>query len=108
MAKGMNKVFLLGNVGGDPEVRSTKDGKVVANISLATSFVQDNKEQTEWHKIVAFERTAEIIRDYVKKGAQVLVEGRIRTRTWDDKGTKKTTTEILVYEVTLLGKPEGR
>ena len=114
MAKGVNKVFLLGNVGKDPEIRSTPSGTTVATFSLATADrrkdAQGNwSDSTEWHNLVAFQRTAEIVRDYVKKGTQLFVEGKIQTRSWDDKesGQKKYRTEILVNELSLLGKPGG-
>jgi len=114
MAKGVNKVFLLGNVGKDPEIRSTPSGTTVATFSLATADrrkdAQGNwSDSTEWHNLVAFQRTAEIVRDYVKKGTQIFVEGKIQTRSWDDKesGQKKYRTEILVNELSLLGKPGG-
>ena len=91
MAKSVNKVFLLGNVGKDPEIRSTGGGTMVANLTLATSDRQDPQgnwqDRTEWHNLVAFKRTAEIIRDYVKKGSKLYVEGKIQTRSWDDKET---------------------
>lgn len=113
MAKGVNKVFLLGNVGKDPEIRSTAGGMTVASFSLATA---DRKKEgtgwvdsTEWHNIVCFQRTAEVVRDYVKKGSQILVEGKITNRSWDDKesGQKRYRTEILVNELTLLGGKSG-
>jgi single-strand DNA-binding protein len=114
MAKGVNKVFLLGNVGKDPEIRATAGGTTVASFSLATADrakdAQGNwQDHTEWHNLVAFQRTAEIVRDYVKKGTQLFIEGKIQTRSWDDKetGAKKYRTEILVNELTLLGKPGG-
>jgi single-strand DNA-binding protein len=114
MAKGVNKVFLLGNVGKDPEIRATAGGMTIASFGLATAERtkgQDGQwtDKTEWHNIVCFQRTAEIVRDYVKKGSQVFVEGRITNRSWDDKesGQKKYRTEILVNELTLLGKPGG-
>jgi single-strand DNA-binding protein len=110
MAKGVNKVFLLGNVGKDPEIRSTAGGMTVASFSLATAErakdAQGNwADKTEWHNIVCFQRTAEVVRDYVKKGTQLLIEGKIQTRSWDDKtsGEKKYKTEILCNELTLLG-----
>lgn len=110
MSKGMNKAFLLGHVGKDPEIRSTASGMLVASVSLATSDRQkDNQgnwtDSTEWHNLVAFSRRAEIIRDYVHKGTQLFVEGKIQTRSWDDKdsGQRKYRTEVLVNELTLLG-----
>jgi single-strand DNA-binding protein len=115
MAKGVNKVMLLGNVGKDPEIRTTPGGMTVATFSLATADrakdAQGNwSDKTEWHNLVAFQRTAEIIRDYVKKGSQIFVEGKIQTRSWDDKtsGEKKYRTEILVNELSLLGGGGGR
>jgi len=114
MAKGVNKVFLLGNVGKDPEIRTTAGGMTVASFSLATADrakdAQGNwADKTEWHNLVCFQRTAEIVRDYVKKGSQLFVEGKIQTRSWDDKtsGEKKYKTEILVNELTLLGGKGG-
>ena len=115
MAKGVNKVFLLGNVGKDPEIRTTPGGMTVASFSLATAErakdAQGNwADKTEWHNLVAFQRTAEIVRDYVKKGTQVFIEGKIQTRSWDDKesGQKKYRTEILINELSLLGGGAGR
>jgi single-strand DNA-binding protein len=115
MAKGVNKVFLLGNVGKDPEIRTTPGGMTVASFSLATAErakdPQGNwTDKTEWHNLVAFQRTAEIVRDYVKKGTQVFIEGKIQTRSWDDKesGQKKYRTEILINELSLLGGGAGR
>jgi single-strand DNA-binding protein len=116
MAKGVNKVLLLGNVGKDPEIRSTAGGTIVASFSLATADRQKDQQgnwqdKTEWHNLVAFSRTAEIVRDYVKKGTQLYIEGKLQTRSWDDKdsGQKKYKTEILVNELTLLGgTPGGR
>ena len=110
MSKGVNKAFLLGHVGKDPEIRSTNGGTIVASFSLATADRQKDgqgnwQDKTEWHNLVAFNRTAEIVRDYVRKGSQLLIEGKIQTRTWDDResGQKKYRTEIFVYELTLLG-----
>jgi single-strand DNA-binding protein len=114
MAKGTNKALLLGHVGKDPEIRSTAGGMVVATFSLATADRQKDsqgnwQDKTEWHNLVAFQRTAEIVRDYVKKGTQLFIEGKIQTRSWDDKesGQKKYRTEILVNELTLLGGGSG-
>ena len=115
MAKGVNKVFLLGNVGKDPEIRATAGGMTIASFTLATADRQKDStgnwaDKTEWHNLVAFQRTAEIVRDYVKKGTQVFVEGKIQTRSWDDKesGQKKYRTEILINELSLLGGGAGR
>ena len=109
MARSVNKVTLLGNVGKDPEIRSTAGGNIVANLTLATSDNQKDaqgnwQERTEWHNLVAFKRTAEIVRDYVKKGSKLYIEGKITTRSWDDKesGQKRYKTEILVNDLVLL------
>ena len=115
MAKSVNKVILLGNVGKDPEIKSTPSGTMIANLTLATSDrYQDQggnwQDRTEWHNLVAFKRTAEIIRDYVKKGSKLYVEGKIQTRSWDDKetGAKRYRTEIIVNDLSLLsGRDEG-
>jgi single-strand DNA-binding protein len=115
MAKSVNKVILLGNVGKDPEIKATAGGVVVANFSIATSDrVKDKdgtwQDRTEWHNLVAFQRTAEIVRDYVKKGNKLYVEGSLRTSSWDDKttGQKKYRTEIIVNDLSLLsGRGEG-
>lgn len=110
MSKGVNKAILLGNVGKDPEIRPTNGGSLVASFSLATADRQKDgqgnwQDKTEWHNLVAFNRTAEIVRDYVKKGSQLLIEGKIQTRSWDDRetGQKKYRTEIFVFDLTLLG-----
>jgi single-strand DNA-binding protein len=115
MARSVNKVTLLGNVGKDPEIRSSASGVMVANLTLATSDrfqdAQGNwQDRTEWHTLVAFKRTAEIIRDYVKKGSKLYIEGKLQTRSWDDKesGAKKYRTEIIINELVLLtGREEG-
>ena len=115
MAKSVNKVILLGNVGKDPEIRSTPNGVMVANFTLATSDrFQDAggnwQDRTEWHTLVAFKRTAEIVRDYVKKGTKLYIEGKLQTRSWDDKesGAKKYRTEIIVNDLSLLsGRDDG-
>jgi single-strand DNA-binding protein len=115
MAKSVNKVFLLGNVGKDPEIRSSASGVMIATFTLATSDRQKDaqgnwQDRTEWHNLVAFTRTAEIIRDYVKKGSKLYVEGKIQTRSWDDKesGAKRYRTEIIVNDLSLLsGREEG-
>jgi single-strand DNA-binding protein len=109
MAKSVNKVILLGNVGKDPEIRSTGGGMMVANFTLATGDRQKDaqgnwQDRTEWHNLVAFQRTAEIVRDYVKKGTKLYIEGKIQTRSWDDKesGQKRYRTEIIVNDLSLL------
>src|ERR1700758_4870336 len=110
MARSVNKIILLGNVGKDPEIRATGGGMMVANFSLATTDRAKDAsgnwiDKTEWHNLVAFQRTAEIVRDYVKKGTQVYIEGKIQTRSWDDKesGQKKYRPELLVTDLQLLG-----
>ncbi len=115
MARSVNKVILLGNVGKDPEIRATQSGMTVASFSIATTDRikgQDGQytDKTEWHNLVAFQRTAEIVRDYVKKGNKLYIEGRLQTSSWDDKATgqKKYKTEIIVSDLSLLsGKGEG-
>ena len=109
MPKSINKVILVGNVGKDPEVKVLPSGLPVANLTLATSERTKDKggewqDRTEWHNLTAYQRTAEIIRDYVKKGHKLYVEGRIQTRSWDDQqsGQKKYRTEIIVNDVMLL------
>ena len=115
MAKSVNKVILLGNVGKDPEIRSTPGGTIVASFTLATTDRQKDaqgnwQDRTEWHNLKAFNRTAEIVRDYVKKGHKLYIEGKITTNSWDDKetGQKRYRTEILVNDISLLsGREEG-
>jgi single-strand DNA-binding protein len=111
MAKSVNKVTLLGNLGKDPEIKFLPSGQAVANFSIATTdrFKDKNsnewQDRTEWHNIVAYGRTAEIVRDYVKKGNKLYVEGRLTTRSWDDKdsGKKIYRTEIVVNDLVLIG-----
>jgi single-strand DNA-binding protein len=109
----MNKVFLLGRLGKDPEIRYTGEQEPVANFTLATSSYStkggERKEYTEWHKCCAFNKAAGVIEQYVRKGSQVLVEGSLRTRKWQDKeGRDNYTTEIVVGRLTMIGKaPEG-
>jgi len=105
-----NKVIIQGNLGHDPEMRATKSQKAVANFSVATTdyrTVGDEKQEfTEWHKIIAWDKTAENCAKYLRKGSSVLVEGRLQTRSWEDKdGSKKYTTEIVANNVQFLGKP---
>jgi len=111
MSKTVNKVLLLGNVGKDPEIASTNGGTLVAKLSLATSERFKDKqgewqERTEWHNLVAYARGAEILRDYVHKGSKLFVEGRLTTRSWDDKesGKKIYRTEIVVGDISLLSE----
>lgn len=105
----VNKVILIGNVGRDPELRYTASGTAVTNFSLATSRRYkdrdgNQREETEWHRCVAWARLAEIINQYAPKGKQLYLEGRLQTRQWDDKdGNTKYTTEIVIEEMKLLG-----
>ena len=115
MAKSVNKVILVGNLGKDPEVKYTPSGTAVAKFSLATNEGYKDKagqwqERTEWHNIVAWQRLAEIVGEYVKKGSKVYIEGRLQTSSWDDKetGQKKYKTEIIANDLVLLsGRGEG-
>jgi single-strand DNA-binding protein len=114
MARGINKVILVGNLGKDPETRYMPSGKAVTNFSIATSEswkdkqTGEQKEQTEWHNIVMYDRLAEIAAEYLRKGSQVYVEGRLRTRKWQDKeGRDRYTTEIIANEMQMLGGRGG-
>lgn len=115
MAKSVNKVILIGNLGKDPDVKVTPSGTPVAKFSLATNERYKDKagqwqDRTEWHNLVAWQRTAEIIGEYVKKGSKIYVEGSLRTSSWDDKNTgeKKYRTEIVVNDLVLLsGRGDG-
>jgi single-strand DNA-binding protein len=115
MAKSVNKVILIGNLGKDPEVKYTPSGTPVAKFSLATNEKFKDKggewqERTEWHNIVAWQRLAEIVGEYVKKGSKIYIEGRITTSSWEDKqsGEKKYRTEIVANDLVLLsGRGEG-
>jgi single-strand DNA-binding protein len=107
---GVNKVILVGNLGADPEVRYSSTGTAVTNFRLATSENWTNKEggkesRTDWHRVVAFGKLGEICAEYMRKGKQVYVEGKIRTRSWDDKeGNKRWITEVVASNVVLLGQ----
>ena len=115
MAKSVNKVILVGNLGKDPEIKYTPSGTAVAKFSLATNERYKDKagewqDRTEWHNIVAWQRLAEIVGEYVKKGSKVYLEGRLQTSSWDDKesGQKKYRTEIIANDLVLLsGRGEG-
>jgi len=114
MARGVNKVILVGNCGKDPDTRYTPSGSAVTNISIATSEQWTDKqsgqkqERTEWHNIVFFNRLAEIAGEYLRKGSQVYVEGSLRTRKWQDKsGNDRYTTEIVAGEMQMLGSRGG-
>ena len=106
----VNKVILVGNLGRDPELKYMPSGDAVCNFTVATRAVWkdregDQQEKTEWHNIVAFRRLAEICGEYLKKGKQVYIEGRIQTRSWDDKdGVKRYTTEIVANQMQMLGR----
>ncbi len=110
MAKGLNKVMLIGHLGNDPERRETASGQTVVNFTVATSenfkdSTGNLQERTEWHRIVAWGRLADICSQYLKKGRQVYIEGRLQTRSWDDSksGEKKYTTEIVCSDMQMLG-----
>ena len=113
MANGLNKAILIGNLGKDPEMRYTPGGLGVANFNIATSETWNNKEgtketRTEWHRIVAFGKLAEICGEYLSKGKQVYIEGRIQTRDWEDKdGIKRYTTEIVANQMIMLGSRDS-
>lgn len=109
MARGVNKVIIIGNLGADPEVRYTPNGSAIANLSVATSESWKDKntgekqERTEWHRAVLYNRLAEIAGEYLKKGAKVYLEGSLRTRKWQDKsGVERYTTEIACNELQML------
>ena len=110
MARGINKTILVGNLGGDPEVRYMPTGAAVTNITIATSETWkdkqtgQNQERTEWHRVVFFNKLAEIAGEYLRKGAQVYIEGALRTRKWQDQsGQDRYTTEIVASELQMLG-----
>ncbi len=114
MARGVNKVILVGNLGADPEVKYMPNGNAVANVTLATSESWkdkqsgENKEKTEWHRVVFFRRLAEIAGEYLKKGSQIYIEGKLQTRKWQDKnGNDRYTTEIIANEMQMLGGRGG-
>jgi single-strand DNA-binding protein len=114
MARGVNKVILVGNLGKDPEVRYMPNGNAVANITLATSETWKDKqtgeqqEKTEWHRVVMFRRLGEIAGEYLKKGSQVYIEGKLQTRKWQDNaGNDRYTTEIIADEMQMLGGRSG-
>jgi len=109
--RGVNKAIILGSVGKDPDMRSTADGTQIANFSVATSESYKDKsgkkvENTEWHRVSAFGKLAEIIGQYVTKGSKVYIEGKIRTRSYDKDGQKVYTTEIVASELQMLGGGE--
>ena len=116
MARGINKVILIGNLGTDPEVRYMPQGGAVANLTVATSeswtdkATNERKEQTEWHRVVIYQRLAEIAGEYLRKGSKVYIEGKLKTRKWQDKdGVERYTTEIIANELQMLdGRGDGQ
>jgi single-strand DNA-binding protein len=114
MARGINKVILVGNLGADPESRTTPGGMTVTNIRVATTEKRKDRqsgdlvEETEWHRVVMFDKLAEIAREYLRKGSQVYIEGQIRTNKWQDKdGNDRYTTEIIGRDMQMLGGRPG-
>lgn len=114
-SRGINKVILVGNVGQDPETRYMPNGGAVTNLSIATSEAWKDKnsgeqqERTEWHRVVFYQRLAEIVAEYVKKGSKIYVEGSLRTRSWEQDGVKRYATEIIANEMQMLdGRGEGQ
>jgi single-strand DNA-binding protein len=114
MARGVNKVILVGNLGRDPEMKYTASGAAIANITVATSESWNDKQtnervdKTEWHRVVAFQRLAEIMGEYLRKGSQVYIEGKLQTRKWQDQnGQDRYSTEIVANEMQMLGSRGG-
>jgi single-strand DNA-binding protein len=112
-SRGVNKVILVGNAGNDPEFRVMPNGNGVANVSLATSetwkdkTTGDQQEKTEWHRVIFFNRLAEIVEQYIKKGSKLYIEGRLQTRSWEQDGVKRYTTEIVASEMQMLDSRGG-
>lgn len=105
---GVNKIIILGNLGKDPEVRYTPNGMAVAKFSVATTERIKNEDKTEWHNVIAFARLAEICGEYLAKGRQVYIEGRLQTRSYEDRdGNKRYVTEIICNTLQMLGKADG-
>ncbi|MCW4149815.1 single-stranded DNA-binding protein [Halomonas sp. 18H] len=115
MARGINKVILIGNLGQDPEVRFTASGSAVANLNLATTDTWmdrqsgQRQERTEWHRVVMFNKTAEIAQQYLRKGSKVYIEGRLQTRKWQDQnGQDRYSTEVVANDMQMLdGRSDG-
>jgi single-strand DNA-binding protein len=114
MARGINKVIIVGNLGGDPETRYMPSGSAVTNLTVATNESWKDKQtgaqkdRTEWHKVAMFNRLAEVAAEYLRKGSQVYIEGKLRTRKWQDKsGQDRWTTEIVADEMQMLGGRGG-
>ncbi len=112
-SRGVNKVILVGNVGGDPETRYMPNGNAVTNITLATSETWKDKntgeqqERTEWHRVTFYQRLAEIVAEYVRKGSKLYVEGRLQTRSWEQDGVKRYATDIIANEMQMLDSRGG-
>ena len=114
MARGINKVILVGNLGQDPQTRAMPSGKTVVNLRIATTDqwrdkqTGENKENTEWHTVVMFDRLAEVAAEYLRKGSQVYIEGKLRTRKWQDKdGNDRYSTEVVANDMQMLGGRGG-
>lgn len=114
MARGINKVIIVGNLGNDPDTRYMPSGSAVTNLSIATNEswkdkqTGEQKDRTEWHKVAMFGRLAEIAAEYLRKGSQVYIEGKLRTRKWQDKnGNDRWTTEVVADEMQMLGGRMG-
>lgn len=114
MARGVNRVFIIGNLGADPEIRYTQNGTAVANLSVATTErfkdkqTGEQREHTEWHRCTAYRRTAEICGEYLKKGSQVYIEGKLKTRKWQAQdGGDRYTTEIVINDLQMLDSAGG-
>jgi single-strand DNA-binding protein len=111
MARGVNKVILVGNLGSDPQIHHTKNETAVATLSLATNTSvkrgDEWREETEWHRVVAWGRLAEICGEYMTKGSSLYIEGRLRTRSWEEDGNKRYVTEVLAKEIQILGRKDN-
>ena len=112
-SRGINKVILVGHLGADPDIRQSGNGNVIANLNIATGEAWKDQqgqlqERTEWHRVVMFGRTAEIARDYLRKGSKLYLEGKLQTRKWQDKnGQDRYTTEIVAHEFQMLDRRPG-
>lgn len=113
MSRGVNKVILIGRMGQNPDVKYLPNGNAVANVSLATSeewkdkATGEQQKRTEWHKVTFYNRLAEIVGEYLQKGAQIYVEGKLQTRKWEKDGVERYTTEIIAHELQMLGGKSG-
>jgi len=112
-SRGVNKVILIGNVGADPETRYLPNGNAVTNLTLATSEswkdrnTGEQQERTEWHRVTFYQRLAEIVAEYVKKGSKLYVEGRLQTRSWEQDGVKRYATDVIANEMQMLDSRSG-